>query len=168
VIMDNKSQRKNSNNNQNRRQTTHVRNQYVTGSAAREYRIQHAIEEKPIKKLSHSTRKNRDKAIYMNASYVLFLAVALSIAGIILIGYIGVQSDISEAMRSVSKYEIELNKIKSDNDEELSRINSEINLEEIKEIAINELGMVYAKEGQVIGFTSENNDYVRQFRELPE
>lgn len=154
--------------NLNLRQTTYRNGPYTIESTARDYKIQHALNEKPIKKMSHATRKNRDKAINMNAGYVMFLAVALSVAGFVLINYIGLQSNISESMRNVAILESNLNKLKSDNDEELSRINSEINLEEIREIAITELGMVYAKEGQVIEFASENNDYVRQYQELPE
>ena len=48
------------------------------------------------------------------------------------------------------------------NDEEYSRITSNINLEEIKRIAIGELGMTYATEGQVIPYESDSNDYMRQ------
>lgn len=48
------------------------------------------------------------------------------------------------------------------NDEEYSRITSNINLEEIKRIAIGELGMTYATEGQVIPYESNSNDYMRQ------
>ena len=46
--------------------------------------------------------------------------------------------------------ESELNSLKLSNDEEYSRITSNINLEEVKRIAIGELGMTYAAEGQVI------------------
>ena len=48
------------------------------------------------------------------------------------------------------------------NDEEYSRITSSIDLEEIKRIAIGELGMTYAKEGQIITYDSVENDYMRQ------
>ncbi len=53
------------------------------------------------------------------------------------------------------------------NDEELVRINSSIDLEEIRRIAIGELGMVYATEGQIINYANEGSDYVRQFGDIP-
>ena len=62
----------------------------------------------------------------------------------------------------VSRMESELNSLKLANDEEYSRITSNINLEEIKRIAIGELGMTYAAEGQVIPYESNSNDYMRQ------
>jgi hypothetical protein len=41
-------------------------------------------------------------------------------------------------------------------------------LEYLRQVAIQELGMVYAKEGQIIDFVSNKSDYVRQFNPLPE
>jgi hypothetical protein len=43
-----------------------------------------------------------------------------------------------------------------------------MDLEEIRDKAINELGMVYAREGQIETFTSENGDYVRQLSQIGE
>ena len=55
--------------------------------------------------------------------------------------------------------------MKISNDEEYNRILSSINLEEIKRIAIAELGMVYAQEGQIIEYENESGDYMRQVTE---
>ena len=48
------------------------------------------------------------------------------------------------------------------NDEAYSRITGNIDLEEIKRIAIGELGMTYAQEGQIITYSNVGNDYMRQ------
>lgn len=169
--MENKSQgrqnlnrRKNSNN----RQTTYRKNPYNMDSTARKHDEKRVLEENPIKKLSHATRKNRDKAIYMNAGYVMFLVAALAVAGFVLISYVRLQSNIVTARRTVTMLESQLNQIKSDNDEENSRIKSEINLEEIKKIALSELGMVYPEEGQIKEFASEKNDFIIQYQKLPD
>ena len=42
-----------------------------------------------------------------------------------------------------------------------------MDLEEIRRTAIQELGMQYAREGQIISFASENSDYVKQMAEIP-
>ncbi len=62
----------------------------------------------------------------------------------------------------VAKKESELNRLKLSNDEEYSRITNSIDLEEIRRIAIGELGMTYAKEGQIESYSSEGNDYMRR------
>lgn len=125
------------------------------------------IDGKPQTKISNRTRKNRDKAKHMSAGYVFFLSLALVATGYILIYYIGLQSDITNSVQHISRLEKELNDLKLANDEEYSRITSNVDLEEIKRVAIQELGMQYAKEGQIISFSSESNDYVKQMADIP-
>ena len=87
----------------------------------------------------------------MSAGYVLFLLTALVATGIILVYYIGLQSDITNSVKHISVLERQLNE-----------------LEEIRRIAIQELCMQYAQEGQIISFASENSDYVKQMAEIPQ
>lgn len=126
------------------------------------------IEAVPARQISNATRKNRDKARNMNMGYVLFLTGALILSGTILTIYLGLQSDITNSITSIARLEKQLNNLKSENDEESSRINNSIDLEEIRQVAIQELGMGYAEEGQIIDFTGSRNDYVRQVMDLPE
>ena len=58
-----------------------------------------------------------------------------------------------------------LNDLKVKNDEAYNRIISGIDLEEIKRIALMELGMVYAQEGQIIEYENKSADYMRQVTE---
>ena len=125
------------------------------------------IRQEPQRKISNRTRKNRDKARHMSAGYVFFLSVALVVTGFVLVNYIGLQSDITHSVENISRLEKELNDLKLANDEEYSRITSSVDLEEIKRIAIQELGMQYAEEGQIISFASESNDYVKQMEDIP-
>ena len=104
----------------------------------------------------------------MNLGYVVFLMAALLVAGYVLIGYIQMQADITTQMKEIAKLESQLYNLELANDEELTRINSSIDLEEIKRIAIGELGMVYATEGQIVHYTNEGSDYVRQLCDIPE
>lgn len=150
-----------------KRQTTYRKNAYVQGSAVRDVDVTTAIKESPRKKLSHATRKNREKATHMNLGYVLFLLTALSLAGFMLTGYIGLQFEITNSVKNISKLESQLMSLRLENDEELNRVESAVDLNEIKKIAIEELGMSYAKDGQVIEFSAEGSDYVRQVAEIP-
>ena len=44
-----------------------------------------------------------------------------------------------------------------------------MDLEEVKRVAIQELGMKYAEEGQIIVYSDEGaEDYVRQIAQIPE
>ncbi|MBD5449733.1 MAG: cell division protein FtsL [Lachnospiraceae bacterium] len=153
----------------NRGRTANGRSRYyVQGNTVRKLDVTREIERKPQKKISNTTRKNREKAKHMSAGYVLFLCVALMVTGVILVNYIGLQADITNSVQHISALEKQLNDLKLANDEEYSRITSSINLEEVKRIAIQELGMQYAEEGQIISFASENNDYVKQLADIPQ
>ena len=92
----------------------------------------------------------------------MFLAAALCAAAVILVNYVQLQAELTNLTRSVASSESRLNRLKVANDEEYNRIVSSINLEEIKRIAIMELGMVYAQEGQIIEYETESGDYMRQ------
>lgn len=122
----------------------------------------------PAKKAEHTVRRNREKALYMNAGYILFLVAAMILAAFVLTGYLTLQSDITNSIKNISRMESTLNELKLENDENYSRITSSVNLEEVKRIAIQELGMSYAEEGQIVVFDGEGSDYVRQTGELPD
>ncbi len=140
---------------------------YIQGSAARQLDVKTAIEE-PRRELSHSARKNREKANNMSLGYVAFLAVAMLISGFVLINYIQLQFDITNNIEYIASLESQLNNLKQDNDETYTKITSSVDLEEIKRIAIGELGMTYAAQGQIIMFTNNGSDYVTQYADIPQ
>ena len=109
-----------------------------------------------------AVRKNREKAHHMSAGYVIFLVAALCAAAFILVNYIQLQADLTNLTKGVATKQSELNSLRSANDEKYNRIMNSIDLEEIKRIAIGELGMTYAKEGQIILYADEGDDYMRQ------
>lgn len=155
----------------NSAQTTGRRNQnvwqgdYIYGNAVPKQDIRRQLEEAPKKRLSNEARKNREKARHMSLGYVAFLVAALCLAGMILINYIQLQAGITNMAETLTTKERQLNNLKVDNDETLNRINAGIDMEEIKRIAIGELGMTYAREGQIETYSNEGNDYLRRVAE---
>ena len=142
---------------------------YIEGNTVRRLdAVQQLQQTRKIPELSHSIRKNRDKALYMNLGYVVFLIAALASASIILINYIKIQSELTITIRNIANLESQLNDLKLSNDEDYSRAASSVDLEEIRRVAIGELGMRYAKEGQIINVQGEGSDYVRQMAEIEE
>lgn len=136
---------------------------YLEGSAARELREGMDVREVPRRKrLSNTARKNRERASHMNLGYMLFLSAAVAFVVATLYGYLNLQADIKNRVESISAMESRYNNLKLANDEEYNRINSSIDLEKIKAVAIGELGMIYAREGQIILVEDAETDYVRQ------
>ena len=111
--------------------------------------------------------KRQHRVAPMNLGYIFFMMLATIVVCVVLIGYVELQADITNRINHISKLESQLNDLKLANDEEYTKIMSSVDLEEIKRIAIEELGMKYAKDGQVITYSGEGNDYVRQYKEIP-
>ncbi len=139
---------------------------YIEGNVVRKMNVAGRPQERV--RPDYHTEKKQEKALYMNLGYVLFLVAALFSAAIILISYIQVQSDIIIAVKNIASLERELNDLRLSNDEDYARAASSVDLEEIRRVAIGELGMRYAKEGQIINVSGEGYDYVRQLAEIQE
>lgn len=138
------------------------RNEYVDGNTVLQMELQEQWERKPPKNPHPEVRKNREKAHHMNAGYVLFLAAALCAAAFVLMNYIQLQADLTILNKTIASKQSELNNLKMSNDEEYNRIVNSIDLEEIKRIAMGELGMVYAQDEQIITYEDQSRDYMRQ------
>ena len=102
----------------------------------------------------------------MNLGYLLFLAAALASAAFVLIGYIRLQSEITLTVKHIANLESEVNNLRLSNEEEYNRAISSVDLEKIRQVAIGELGMRYAKEGQIINVSGEGSDYMRQLSQI--
>ncbi|MCR4728786.1 MAG: cell division protein FtsL [Lachnospiraceae bacterium] len=144
------------------------RTPYMYGNAARNIDVRKAIEEAPTGEPLRTLRGERKKAhkMHMGFVYVLFLAVAVVVMGYALISYLKLQSEITSLSDSISVHQTALNNLTLANDDEYSKMVNAVDFDEIKRIAIEELGMVYASEDQIIAYTRENSDYVRQINDL--
>ena len=78
-----------------------------------------------------------------------------------------------EAMLDVQKKNIvglenELDNLRTDNSAYKMSIENMYSLDQIYDVATNELGMVYARKGQIVYYESANEDYVNQYQDVPE
>ena len=143
------------------------RTAYLEGTAAKQLERGFEAEKLPVrKKVSNTTRKNREKMFHMNLGYVAFLVIALALATFTLCGYIELQSGITNHVKQISEMEAEYNSLKMANDEEYNRITSSVDLGDRRTITIGELGMVYAQDGQIIQIENTETDYVHQTADL--
>jgi hypothetical protein len=154
-----------SNQNKNRRQT------FIDGNVVRvpeEVPVRRPKQRKPVRKpVSRNARKNRENALRMNLGYVIFLAAAASILVFCCAKYIRLQADITGRARNIATLENQLEMSKASNDDTYNKLISSVDLEHIRSVAIEELGMIYATEDQVILYTSHDSDYVRQYKNVP-
>lgn len=136
---------------------------YVRGNTVRkEYYPRHE------RRTVHVQEPVRRRRHHMSLGYLLFLSLAVVLMAGTLAWYISLQSQITNSVKNIAALESQLNTIKQENDEAYNRANGHLDLDEIKRIAIQEYGMTYASEGQIIVYSDGGgNDYVRQVAPIP-
>ena len=141
---------------------------YVYGNTVRKDVTVIQKPEKQPKEISQRVRNNRTKALHMSKRYVVFLAIAASVALFACVRYLQLQSEITERSKHITAMQIELEDAKEENTTRYNAIVNSMNLEVIRDKAMNELGMVYAEAGQVIEYQNPANHLITQYANIPE
>lgn len=122
-------------------------------------------ERKPVRR---STSRNRARTRAMSRGYVMFLAVVSAAALFMCVRYLQIKSAITTQNKQIATTESELSQLKADNDALYNSVISSVDLEKIKDKAMNELGMTYPQEDQIYQFDTAGNSYVRQYKDVPD
>lgn len=123
---------------------------------------------RPKKKVSRQVQKNRKKALRMSPGYVVFLSAAAILVLVICVNYVKLQSRITGYSKDIASLQGELADMREENHTKYNAIMDSVNLDEIREKAQKDLGMVYATPEQVIGYPRPSADYVKQYEDIPE
>lgn len=139
---------------------------YVRGNTVRKENVvtPQRVQQKEV---SQRVRTNRSKALHMNRGYVTFLAIAAMVTLFACVQYLQLQSDITSRSKRITSLQQELSEAKEANTTKYNAIINSMNLEQIRDIAMNEFGMVYADENQIIKYQSPTGKTVTQFASIP-
>ena len=120
------------------------------------------------KKVSRQVQKNRNRALHMNAAYVVFLAIAATIVLLLCVNYVRLQSEVTKHSKNVTALQEELADLKEENTTKYNAVVDSVNLDVIREKAINQLGLTYATPDQIMEYDNPASDYVKQYENIPE
>lgn len=109
-----------------------------------------------------AARRSREQVMHMNRRYAVFMAFLVVAMTLCLIGYIKLMSDISATNKKIASLESQLTEMKSSNNEVYNELTGNVDLEEIRRIAIDEFGMKYAEQDQIVIYSDTKGDSVRQ------
>ncbi len=147
------------------------RQMYVYGSAVQKQQVlpQRRPESKPAetRRTSRQVRKNRNRALSINPAYAGFLAVAAVIAVFVCVCYLRLQSDIVSRSENITALQEELSVMTEANDTAMQAAEDAVNLEEVRTKAVNELGMVYAAQGNVVEYAAPAAESVTKYNDIP-
>jgi cell division protein FtsL len=104
----------------------------------------------------------------MSKGYVAFLTLCVAVSAVFAVTYVKLQSDVSHRMKTIAALESQITDLKADNDANYKRITTSVDLNEVKDIAMNQLGMTYATEDQIIYYSVENSNYMDQYSDIPQ
>jgi cell division protein FtsL len=147
---------------------------YYDGNAAleneevlpdREALRQERRRQEALRRRKEARRQARQlRAMKMQA--VLFTGVIILI-GALFTGYVHLQNSITRSRNNISSLQEEVTTLKADNAAAKNRIATSLNLNAIKDTAVNQLGMVYADTDQIVYYNMESEDYMNQYEEMP-
>lgn len=128
---------------------------------------QRELERKP-KVVSQRVKKNRKNALHMSKGYVVFLTFAAVFALFACVQYLQLQAEVTTRSKNVTSLQQELEDKKEANTTKYNAVMDAMNLEEIREKAMNDLGMVYAQDGQIVTYEDPTSNSVVQYSKIPE
>lgn len=143
---------------------------YIEGNTARKLNTAPQREVRPERErrqVNQTISRNSKRAKEFDLNYTLALVMATAFLFVSCIMMLTLQAGITEDRRQIAALESNLNELKDTNDETGKRLESSVDLTEVYDVAVNELGMVYPKNGQVISYKASNPDYVKQFGDIP-
>ena len=104
---------------------------------------------------------------YVNVLYMIFLAAASCMVLWSCVNYLQLQAETTSRVKHIASLETELEDLRKENNDNYTRIMTSVDLDHIRDVAINELGLVYAEPNQVILYDGGTDDYVRQNGSIP-
>ena len=120
------------------------------------------------KTVGQKVQSHRAKPVQMNRGYVTFLAIAAVVTLFSCVQYLQLQSEITNRSKNITSLQQELADAKEANTTKYNAIMNSMNLEEIRDIAMNEFGMVYASADQIVKYQDPTRNSIICYAGIPE
>ena len=117
--------------------------------------------------VSSRTLRNRQRALSLSRGYVVFLVLICAATVFMCVNYLRLKATITTQQSNNETLASELSSMKAENDALYDSVMGSLDLESIKETAINQYGMHYATQDQIIWYNADNSGYARQYQKVP-
>lgn len=146
---------------------------YIYGNTVRQAEVipkrweEQEMPQRRKKKVSRQVQENRSRALRVNAAYVAFITFAAVTLLVVCVWYLQLRAEITSRAEHITAMQRELADAKEENQSRYNAIMDSVNLEEVKDRAMKDMGMVYASSEQIVGYQNPVNDYVKQIQNIP-
>lgn len=169
----------------NKRVQYQVKYNYIEGNTVRKqsYVGQHAVRNnsiaperhirdipRPERRITEPGRQIYRQPRYMTSiskSTLLVLTLAIAATLYFCIEFLMLQHQVSKMEKEIVSMERTLSTMMNENDAAYEQIKMAYDLDYVYNIAVNELGMVYPNNNEVITFERTDESYVRQYADIP-
>ncbi|MDF2842236.1 MAG: putative rane protein [Herbinix sp.] len=104
----------------------------------------------------------------MNFASLVVLVAAIVATLYMCVNFLQLQTEVSRMEKSIKTYETSLKNLTNENDAAYAAINQAYDLNYVYKIAVEELGMVYPNNNEVITYEGSDLEYVRQYEDIPD
>ncbi len=119
------------------------------------------------RRLSERELNKMDKALAFDLKYTIFVAASVMVMVGACIMMLFWESKLETQKSNIAALEKSLDAAQTDNMAYKMSIDSMYTLDELYDAAVNDLGMVYARKGQIVYYDSADEDYVKQYQDVP-
>ncbi len=148
---------------------------YNQNNLAHKYSVTEEKRQKRYERIVKNNKKNAredEQAVGKINAGVDFLSAVILGLGLLCILYFGVQylnvsSEISRMKSEVSALNVTLGEMTKENNEAYSAIDASVDFAHVYDVAVEELGMVFPSDSQIIDYDYQEEGYVRQYQTIP-
>jgi cell division protein FtsL len=149
-----------------RNTTVRYTDEVIEGNTVRLSQAIPEVEERELRRTQ--IEAVRERSLSMNLRYVLFLTISAVTVVMICVYFLRLQATSTKLQKRTVSLQTTLKDLKIENDIEYSEIMSRVDLEDVRDRAISELGMDYPAQSQIVYYDAASSDYVKQYEEIPE
>ena len=113
-------------------------------------------------------RRKRENTQWMDFRHIFLLLAAVVGCIVLTINYLQLKANYTTLREDVTEAATSLNNLRVENDSVYHEVMSSVDLEHVRDVAMNQLGMVYPQLNQIYKLDEMDTDYVRQMKEIPE
>ena len=148
-----------------------ARNMYTATPVPEEFFEEDHEARKKRRELSRRNQRKaqiRARAKAAKSKRLLAIGIVIGVAAVVGISALHLTSrgEVAQKTNEVSKLQGELTKLTMKNEALEAEINNSIDYDAIKETAMNDYGMVYPGDGQILTYNADGEGYIKQYKDM--
>lgn len=143
---------------------------YQDGNTLRTRIVSVPTKDEEILSVPKSEPKAEPRTRQLNLARLAFFALMMSLTvafAVMCFSFLQLNASVTASRSNIYRLENRLAQLRAENQMIENRMEAQIDLEEVYEIATEQLGMVYPNANAQVSYTEQVREYVRQYEDIP-